>query len=182
MAGAGLGVSDIFTIATGASLAVQPPSGETWIVTANVLQTSCSIEAYDGTLTFLINNGPAADDSMRYVFDNADYFRFVNGSGSVQTFWYSAVKVQLGFADIFSLAAATNQVVQPPSGETWMVMCTGLNTSSAAYAYDGTLTSLLQNAGAALSAHKWVFDNADYLWLKNESGATLTFYYGGVKV
>lgn len=142
----GDGKNSVFTLAASASIAVQPPSGEEWVIRDVGLANTVTVELTNGTivdsyLRYTNSSGWARKTS--WYINNSVYIRITNPSGASAVITYYTGMVTnvsgtaAGRADavvaVQNVAASASITVQPPSGETWML----LDVSSAAQTGSG---------------------------------------------
>lgn len=139
------------SIAAGATVDIQPPSGEEWFMTAlgsgdlNGIFTGADVSLTDGTTTVLLRKGdPTTGVSLartptwlkpfRFGLTNTKYLRIKNLGGGALRFFYSGRITGVGIAGIgdvktaisTSVAAGSYVTVQPSSGEYWVLHEVGI--------------------------------------------------------
>ena len=86
-------VSDIQSIAAGAFLAIQPPSGQEWCIHNILHESDAELHFYNGTYSLLADSDPGAGGWMGYFFHctNSKYYRVKNTTTSARLISYDGV-------------------------------------------------------------------------------------------
>jgi len=130
-------VSGVFTVSANASVVVQPPSGETWVIThAGSVDGPVFVELYDGT-----NASPIYRGWRRtfIVITNSLYLRMRMPATSGYVGYTGFKAPDLEQVGQVWPGAVQTQIVRPPVGETWIITeIGGEDTYCVAELTDGT--------------------------------------------
>lgn len=182
-------VGGVTTIPDGSYYDVRPPAGETWILTAQ------SLRSVPGTSPYLTDGALEAacyfDVADCVAVSNTLWLRVRNSSGSPAGFAFAGFRAGRTFVGgIFIVPDASSQDVQPPAGETWLVVSASRGLSHPWYLTDGASDGMVDGSGQFWSG---IFSdggeegavvpitNTLYLRASNTSGAPVVFAYSGVK-
>jgi len=84
---------------------------------------------------------------------------------------------------LVSISANGSAVIQPPSGEEWMIVNITVSGAASLYWTDGTTDVLIDSStgGKTWANFKWFITNTLYLKVVDDSGGGINMVYDGVQ-
>lgn len=197
-------------VGAGATIDVQPPAGEEWLIrdVGNSVPFVAAIPDVQIALADGVHNDtimimdPAIDASRRYrpfrfYITNTTFLRITNtgGAGANISWFGERVRAGLTVTEIRTIGAGATIQIQPPAGQTWEVCYFGASVWTGAGdrnpdvsigVTDGTLVAssiILPTMNHAQDKWlHWFIDNATFLRVTDTSGGGLDFSFVGRRV
>lgn len=160
-------ITDLVAVGAGASTDIQPPAGQTWLITeygysvltlGGDINPDCIVGITDGTLvnSMLIQQTMVRghDKPQRILIDNTLYLRVTDGTGAAGgIFGYSGIRVpETSIGSLTDVVGSATLDIQPPATQEWEILDIGAETWGGAGApndYPDIMVSLM--VGANLS-------------------------------